>query len=207
MAFVDKLQNRLNHVQNFVNCTPTLTITQDIESNVFEFDLSDEVDADHIVELILKYREQFPVSNTTNVNAWHSSYRTHKQTTSFDSLINIIEQRVDLVMRSDNNHVLKDFKMHPKVVDSWAIIYEKNDHTKWHNHTPANYSVVYYARADENATPLVFKKTQEHNIEIKPKTNMLVVFQGYTNHMVPKLEVENQRICFSANLHLIERKN
>ena len=127
MAFVDKLQNRLNHVQNFVNCTPALTITQDIESNVFEFDLSDEVDADHIVELILKYREQFPVSNTTNVNAWHSSYRTHKQTTSFDSLIKIIEQRVDLVMRSDNNHVLKDFKMHPKVVDSWAIIYEKND--------------------------------------------------------------------------------
>ena len=207
MAFVDKLQNRLNHVQNFVDCTPALTITQDIESNVFEFDLSDEINADQIVELILKFREQFPVSNTSNVNAWHSGYRTHEQTTVFDSLIKVIEQRVDLVMRSDNNHVLKDFKMQPKVVDSWAIIYEKNDYTKWHNHTPANYSVVYYARADENTAPLVFKKTQENSIEVKPKTNMLVVFQGYTNHMVPKLDKEDQRICFSANLHLIGKEN
>ena len=61
MAFVDKLQNRLNHVQNFVDCTPALTITQDIESNVFKFDLSDEINADQIVELILKFREsKFP---------------------------------------------------------------------------------------------------------------------------------------------------
>jgi hypothetical protein len=207
MAFVDKLQNRLNHVQNFVDCEPALTITQEIESNVFEFDLSKEINAEEIVALIYKHREQFPESNVTNVNAWHSGYRTHKQTTVFDSLIKVIEQRVDLVMRSDNDRILKDFKMYPKVVDSWAIIYEKNDHTKWHNHTPANYSVVYYARADADTAPLVFKKTKEHSIEIKPRTNMLVVFQGYANHMVPKLDNENQRICFSANLHLIGREN
>lgn len=207
MAFVDRLQNRLNHVQNFVDCHPALTATQEVESNIFEFDLSDEINSEEIVKLIYKHREQYPDSNTSNVYAWHSGYRTHQQTNVFDQLIKVIEQRVDLVMRSDNNRALKDFKMCPKVVDSWAIIYEQNDYTKWHNHTPANYSVVYYAKADENTAPLVFTRSTEHRIEIKPTTNKLVVFNGYTNHMVPKLDNENQRICFAANLHLIEREN
>jgi hypothetical protein len=205
MAFVDKLQNRLNHVQNFVDCSPALTITQEIESNVFEFDLSTEINANEIVALIYKHQEQFPESNSTNVNAWHSGYKTHTQTDVFNKLIKVIEQRVDLVMRSDNNGILKEFKMRPCVNQSWAIIYEKDDYTKWHNHTPSNYSVVYYAQANENTAPLVFNKTKE--LEIKPKTNMLVVFQGYTNHMVPKLDNDDKRICFAANLHLVEREN
>ena len=192
-------------MQNFVDCQPVLTVTQEVESNIFEFDLSDEINAEEIVELIYKYREQYPESNTSNVYAWHSGYRTHTQTNVFDQLIKVIEQRVDLVMRSDNNRALKDFTMYPKVVDSWAIIYEKDDHTKWHNHTPANYSVVYYAHATKDSAPLVFKKTKDANVEIEPLTNKLVVFNGYTNHMVPKLDNENQRICFAANLHLIER--
>ena len=202
MAFVDILKSRLNYIQNHVKSNPPTLITQEIEFGIFEFDLSNDIDASNIVNKIYQFKKQYPISNNSNVHAWHSGYDTHKITDDFINLINVIEQRVNLTTKL-NPYVSGN--MFAKVAESWAITYDKDDYTNWHNHGIYNYSAVYYASASEDSAPLIFKKSKDQLLEIKPKTNKLVIFPGYANHMVPKINNDGKRICFSANLFLIEK--
>jgi hypothetical protein len=192
MNHVDKLKNKLSNIKE--KLLPTFELTNTYIDPIYQFDLSTEIDAGATVNLIFKYKEHYPISNKrSNILSWNSDYDTHKKTTDFDILIKIIENKVKLIEDTRNGFV-------NKVLDSWVAIYNKTEYAQWHNHsdTHAKWAAVYYAKAEENCSAIVFK-----NLEIVPKTNMLLIFPSRMNHMVRKSISDTERIIFAANLNLV----
>jgi len=151
------------------------------------------IDNEQLIEDIKHHRENFPEGEESNVKAWRSSYKTHKQTKVFDSYIDKILEGVDKVREFDQNSFgsLKycDYKVH----DFWALMYEQGDHTIRHTHFPCTWASCYYAYADEDSAPLKFDM-----LRIKPKSGTLLLWNGSLFHSVP--ETQGKRIAISANL-------
>jgi hypothetical protein len=181
-----------------------------LDSRVVEFDLSSVTDTKTVVNNIYDVQKELPISlahyATTNVKAWHSDYYTHLLTDKFDSLIDTIKTAC-LKLYDDNQTAYIKFDL--QVVELWTIIYKENDHTRLHAHATGlcdrHLSVVYFAHADDNATPLIFYKERgsEEKIEIVPKSGHLICFPAYMLHSVPTIRTGETRICLSANLNLI----
>ena len=60
-----------------------------------------DIDNDQLIRDIQKHRNNFPEGEVSNVKAWRSSYKTHKQTNIFDSYIHKILDGVDRARISD----------------------------------------------------------------------------------------------------------
>ena len=191
MNHIDKLKSKLSSIKEKI--LPSYELEQLYKDNIYQLDLSSEIDANTIVNLVYKFKEQYPIPNKSNVFAWHSDYDTHKKTSDFDILINVIENKLKLIADTRPEFI-------NKVLDSWVAIYNKTEYAQWHNHSAdyCRWSVVYYAKAEENCSPIVFK-----NLEIVPKTNMLLIFPSRTNHMVRKSYSDAERIIFAANLDIM----
>ncbi len=159
------------------------------DANVSVFDLRHEIDADLISTKILEFRTQFPESNSSNVIGWHSDYFSQKQSNIFDSLIEIVENKT--------REVVNDSDFNISVVQTWAIVYEKNNAAVRHNHSDTLYSAVYYASAKPNSSPIRF----DGGLTIMPETGMLVVFPGWLFHEVPAMRFDHKRIAVAFNLN------
>ena len=142
-----------------------------------------------IKEKIIKCREENPVSNKSNVKAWHSRYKTHELTRCFDEINQCIVSVCDVILNKFN-----DTKDKLILHDMWVNIYEKGDRTVLHDHSPTDYSCCYYADIEENSSPIKFPP----KLEIFPKNDMLVIFPGHLKHEV--LPTNGRRILIAMNL-------
>ena len=61
-----------------------------------------------------------------------------------------------------------------------------------------HYVAVYYAKAEENCSPIVFLNSKK-DLEIVPTTNTLLICSGKVWHYVPKSTSDDERIMFAAN--------
>lgn len=181
-----------------------------VDSKIVEFDLSSLIDPSLVADNIRIVQKELPISLTdyavTNVRAWHSDYYTHLFTDRFNNLIDLIKS-VCLKLYADNQTPYIKFDL--QVVELWTIIYKENDHTNLHSHASGlidrQLSTVYFAHADQDATPLVFYKARgsKDKIKIIPKSGHLVCFPAHLLHSVPTIKTGETRICLSANLNLI----
>ncbi len=170
----------------------TYYIEPKIRSRINVFDISNDIDAKFVEQSILDYKDKFPISNQSNVQAWHSNWHIHHDTNAFDNLIKVVEDRVLNSLDQTNLRLVE-------CVESWAIVYRKGNKTHRHKHSDQQYSAVYYAKAEKNATPLRF----DDFLSITPKTGTLICFPGWLWHTVPELENDEERICMSFNLNCI----
>ena len=189
---IDKLKNKLLSVTKI---EPTYEIEQTYSDPIYQFDLSSEISSSDIVKYVYDFKKTYPISRKSTIVAWHSDYDAHEKTTDFNPLIELIQIKVNLI--EDNIPGISN-----KLLDSWVAIYNKSEYTKMHNHAYARWAVVYYAKAEENCAPIVFK-----DLEIIPKTNMLLVFPGRMQHMVRASTSDVDRIVFAANFDLLNNRN
>ena len=203
MTHINKLKEKLASAPKKVpplaneNVTIYETVLKYVDQ-IYQFDLSSEIDADVIVNLIYSFRKNYPYSNEgkTNVYAWHSDFFAHKQTSDFNPLIEVIKNKLWKIDPIAQNY--PDFETSFKLLESWVGIYKQTEYTVPHDHGPVKYAAVYYAKAEENCSPIVFKTTDK-DMSIVPKTNTLVIFSGKAMHYVPKSTSDDDRIIFAAN--------
>jgi hypothetical protein len=199
MNHIDKLKSKLSSVKkDFKPITEPFTeVKQTQVEKIYKFDLSSEIDANEVVNLIYKFRETVPYSNKgkTTVFAWHSHFDTHKKTSNFDPLIKIIQEKLNSV---GPTYMWPEYEVTYPILESWAGIYKKTEYTIPHAHEPMQYAAVYYAKAEENCSPIVFKNSKK-DLEIVPTTNTLLIFSGRAWHYVSKSTSDDERIIFAAN--------
>ena len=199
MNYIDKLKSKLSYIKsNFKPIAKPFTeVIQTQVEKIYKFDLSSEIDANEVVNLIYKFRETVPYSNEgkTTVFAWHSDFDTHKKTSNFDPLIKIIQEKLNSV---GPTYMWPEYEVAYPILESWAGIYKKTEYTMPHIHGPMQYAAVYYAKAEEKCSPIVFKNSKK-DLEIVPTTNTLLIFSGRAWHYVPKSTSDDERIMFAAN--------
>ena len=138
-----------------------------------------------VKELIQDYREKYPESNTSNVNAWHSGWDAHKKYEGFNPLIEVC---ADFLY-----HNLQDNAITVALVDLWCVQYSSGDYTKLHRHWPMSFSLCYYADVEEGCSPIRFSD----QVEVTPENGMIIAFNGLVQHEV--LPTDSHRTCVSMN--------
>ena len=151
------------------------------------------IDNEQLIKDIKHHRKNFPEGEASNVKAWRSSYKTHKQTETFDPYIDKILDAVDRIRISDPESFSRLELCTYKVQDFWALMYEEGDRTVRHTHYPCTWASCYYAYVDEDSAPIKFDR-----LRIKPKSGTLLLWNGSLFHSVP--ETKGKRIAISANL-------
>ena len=189
MSHLEKLKNKMAEKASSIPITHT--IYPIVTTNVDIFNINFEIDPEQIVNSIRNFRATHEDSNTSNVKAWHSPWHLNDYSKDFDKLIKIVEDKVLQCLSSPNVRKIE-------CVENWAIMYKKGDKTIRHKHSDQHYSAVYYAKAEKNAAALKFD-----NLNITPKTGMLVCFPGWLWHQVTEITEDQERICMSFNLNCI----
>ncbi len=138
-----------------------------------------------VKELIQDYRKKYPDSNTSNVNAWHSTWDAHKKEEGFNPLIEVC---ADFLY-----HNLQDNAITVALVDLWCVQYSSGDYTKLHRHWPMSFSLCYYADVEEGCSPIRFSD----QVEVTPENGMIIAFNGLVQHEV--LPTDSHRTCVSMN--------
>ena len=189
---INKLKNKLLSVTKI---EPTYEIEQTYSDPIYQFDLSSEINSSDVVKYVYEFKKNYPISRESSIIAWHSDWDTHKKTTDFNPLIESIQLKVNSI----EGHVPE---ISNKLLHSWVAIYNKSEYTKIHDHGHARWSTVYYAKAEAHCAPIVFK-----DLEIIPKTNMLLIFPGRMKHMVRASASDVDRIVFASNFDLLSNRN
>ncbi len=132
------------------------------------------------------------VSNVQSVyvSPWDSNRRTEK----FAPICEIVRTVALHVTKVFLSADLPALGMDYFVKDCWGMIYEKADHTKLHNHFPAELSCALYLEAEPGSAPIVF----DNGYQIQPENGLLVLFPGILNHHVPA--TPGRRVVVSMNL-------
>lgn len=144
-----------------------------------------------------EYRKSFPQSNTSNVHAWHSDYRTHERTDIFDPLIQIVIDRCNSISRDGFKSKIGS-PYHYVVDNLWLAMYERNDYTIQHNHFPTTFSACYYVDVNDDSSPILFGHDSE--LSIQPENGMLLIWLGIIPHKVEFTESQRTCICMNARL-------
>ena len=130
----------------------------------------------------------------TNVKAIMSSYHVWKETDVYNLLFEKIIGKTYVVFP------LIDRRFKYKLHDCWSAIYKEGHYTVPHAHNPSQISFVYYLKANNNSSPLVF---DDCDFKIHPHDDLLVAFPSYLYHSVPKHTGED-RICMAGNLNIVD---
>ena len=148
---------------------------------------------ENIKEKIINYRYENPSPNLKLLidgkGAWRSDYETWKNTHDFDHIFKSITDKINLIVNNFNN---TDFKY--SYYDTWFNMYEIGGYALKHSHLGADLSSCYYVDVEENCSPIKFPP----NLEIVPKNDMLVIFEGDLYHQV--VPTKSKRMCISMNL-------
>ena len=155
---------------------------------------SEEIES--IKQKIIKYREEYPKSNKSNVKAWHSDYNTFERVDYFHD--------INLRILNECAQIINSFKKTKdgfRIRDMWANMYEKGDYTQEHRHFGCSYSCCFYVDVEENCSPIKFPP----KLEIKPKNDMLVLFAGDTHHEV--LPTGGKRTLIALNIDSLNRRS
>lgn len=193
------LQKKLSETYQQVTTIPAL-----VNSHVYTFDLTLDIDNEKLLGDIYKFRENNPKSmldynaKGTHVNAWHSDYMTHKQTDILNQLITIQNNKIQKVFSSS--------KIFVKTM--WINIYTNGDNAKRHMHSENGWSTLYFPYVEKNPTPVIFDDNmfpKVKNFSITPKLGMFLLFPSTLFHHVPNI-TESKRISIAGNLNIVETK-
>ena len=143
------------------------------------------------------YRKSFPQSNTSNVQAWHSEYNTHKTTDVFDPLIKLTIDKCNDITGEFYNIALVNERFIIK--DLWVAMYEKNDHTLIHHHFPCQFAACYYIDVEDDSSPITFG-FDKHAVNIQPENGMLLVWNGIIPHKVAPTKKKRTCICMNISM-------
>ena len=148
----------------------------------------------YLKETILEHRKEYPQSNTSNVQAWHSDWRTHKLNPKFRSFCDFVSDQCTWVgEKCYGGHYKYD------VETMWAMMYEKNEHTVKHVHFPNTFAASYYIEVESKSSPIIFENDDEgRSLTIQPKNGMLLIWPAFIPHMV--LPTQSKRIGISMNM-------
>ena len=151
-----------------------------------------DIDNEKLKDVIINHRNEFPISESSNVEAWHSSYKTHRINPHFQPYIDFILREIKDIL------FLKHERLAPTLYfrDFWAIMYENSDYTISHEHFPCPYAASYYVEAEVNCSPIQFDGV--HTLKIIPQSGMLMVWPGILRHSVPP--TNSKRTVLSMNL-------
>lgn len=167
-----------------------------LTSDIYSFDLNDEIDPKYIASLCLKYQiDKYKEKNSTeSVYAWRSDYLNVEGTelTEFLELFSVVEKKVKPLWSA--------FVWSYCIHHFWYAIYNKGDYSKSHNHGLAELACVYYAECPENSSPLMIPN-DNGDIKIQPKEGQLIVMPGRCFHYVPKSDHEGRRTIVAMNVY------
>ena len=165
------------------------------DANIFEFDISQEIDLLEVKQIVSNYRNNFKVSRVSSASGWHSSYFTHLKDTSFQPLVQLIERK----MNAEVSPIICSPSFVSAiwtVLESWALVYDRFTYVEEHSHHNLCYSSVCYISA-ENCSSIHF-----NDYEIVPSTGKLLFFPGFLKHRVAAmLPKHGERIAFACNLY------
>ena len=153
-----------------------------------EFTLRD-VPNERIANIILS--EGDVQNNSTNLKCDMTSWNFHKKYEDIGILANVI---TEIINDQDHFQWILD--------DCWGAVYRKGNAANMHSHYPYGKSFIYYVKAQEDSSPIVFDNTyyRDKVHKISPKTGMLVVFPSDCEHSVPASTSDDERIIISGNL-------
>ena len=148
-----------------------ITVKKDLP--IFTMELGDPF---NLHELIPKYREKNCTSHISNVDAWHSNFHTHKQTTMFNGVMDFLVEKSQQVV----SEYYDGMPVPLKCENLWVMEYRKRDFARLHCHYPAAWAGVYYIDCDEESSPLLI----EGSVEVQPTPGLFVLFPGIIMHEV-----------------------
>ena len=91
------------------------------------------------------------------------------------------------------------------ITDMWGAIYHKGDHADTHMHHPAAFSFVYYLKASEKSSPLIFPSC-ENNFTVRPASGLITLFPGNLLHAVPEQQYDEERIVIAGNIAMLNKE-
>tara|TARA_B100001175_G_C19130788_1_gene458857 strand:- start:44 stop:580 length:537 start_codon:yes stop_codon:yes gene_type:complete len=157
---------------------------------VFTSVLEDRVKMNkYLKQVILEHREKYPKSNTSNVKAWHSDWKTHEINPKFQPILDRSLEAVNFI----NKNYFHCKTMIPYISEMWAMMYENNNFAKRHSHNTCIFVAVYYVDVGDGCSPLKF----QDDTEIVPENGMLIIWPGMLHHEVPP--TKEKRMCISMN--------
>ena len=128
----------------------------------------------------------------TNVKAIMSSYKVWEETDKYNPILDKIAHLVK------NEFPLFDDRLGYSLNNVWIAIYKEGHYTVLHSHEPHHMSFVYYLKANNNSSPLVFDRCE---FQVQPYDDLLVIFPSYLEHSVPIHKGED-RICLAGNFYM-----
>tara|TARA_X000000368_G_scaffold265369_1_gene210117 strand:- start:788 stop:1366 length:579 start_codon:yes stop_codon:yes gene_type:complete len=167
---------------------------------VFTAILDDHVEFNkYLKQVILEHRQNNPETNNSNVKAWHSSWTTHKDNPKFQPFIDRVLDSFKFISKA-----YFECELDYSVVNMWAMMYEKSEHTVKHCHYPSDMSCCYYVDVDSFCAPIIFESIEKDGVNdynnpltIQPENGMLAVWPGILQHEVPM--TKGKRMCISMN--------
>ena len=168
---------------------------------VFTTILDDHVEFNkYLKQVILEHRQNNPESTKSNVKAWHSSWQTHDENPKFQPLVDRVIDACKFI--AAGYYECSGIEYH--VINMWAMMYEKSEHTVKHCHYPSDMSCCYYVDVDSFCAPIIFESIEKDGVNdynnpltIQPENGMLAVWPGILQHEVPM--TKGKRMCISMN--------
>ena len=160
-----------------------------ITSDIFTCKLDDEEMNNKLIEQIdLQGDRQ---NHKTNVKATMTEWNMISKP-GFDVFSNKLLEIVNEVTKTKYK-----LSLDHKITSIWGLKYKSEQETTEHSHWPAMWSTTYYINPPTNASSLYFP---EFDYSIKPENGLLVIFEGWIKHSVPKQSFDGDRYVVSANI-------
>lgn len=150
------------------------------------------------METCEQYRKSFPQSSTSSIQAWHTGYKTHKQTNAFNTLMDVTLAGCTDMSKAYFN-ILPAEKFRYVVEDLWLAMYQKSDYTKIHTHFPRPFAACYYVDVEDDCSPITYGANDE--LSIQPETGMLLIWLGSLPHRVAPTNKKRTCICMNINMN------
>jgi len=136
----------------------------------------------------------YDVFNEKNGKVVATGYKAWEEVPTYSKLIKAIEFTFNKWVENDN-WWSNGGKTKYKVIEAWSGVYNENQTTNSHHHTPSPISFCYYIDAEAPYTPMVFDQS---DLSIDAKTDLLICFPGFIWHSVPPCK--NKRIFIAGNM-------
>ena len=156
---------------------------------------------------------------------YRTHWKMHEVYDSFSLLNNAVldfAKKFPLASRTDEQGNPEEVPM--KVLESWGLIYKKDDSTDTHTHWPALWSYCYCVKSCENCTPLSFptaegvsmaittvtaegismeidKLSQLSDGLVSHKAGQIILWPAWLTHKVSEQECDHDRIVVSGNIY------